>query len=158
MTAEAPTPPPGAATGAGAAGLGDTLHALGDQSKQSVRAALATGQALRALLAADLALARAALGRTLVFAVAASALAISTWLLLMAALVAGLRALGLPRAAALLLAALLGAVGAVVFGLAARRSLDDAGLQASRRQLARLFPEDDAGAGVDAAPGQEPPP
>lgn len=156
MTAEEPTPPPGAATGAGAAGLGETLHALGDQSRQGVRAALATGQALRALLAADLALARAALGRSLVFAVVATALAISTWLLLMAALVAGLRALGLSWTVALLLAALIGAIGAVVSGAVAWRCLDDAGLQASRRQLARLFPE--AGAADDAAEtsGQEP--
>lgn len=158
MTAERPTPPPDAATGAEAAGLGETLHALGDQSRQGVRAALATSQALRALLTADLALARAALGRSLVFAVTATALAISTWLLLMAALVAGLRALGLPWAAALLLAALIGAIGTLFFGLIARRSLDDAGLQASRRQLARLFPEADAAADAADTSGQEPNP
>lgn len=158
MTAEEPAPPPDAATEAAAAGLGEALHAFGDQSRQSVRAALATGQALRALLAADLALARVALGRSLVFAVTAAALAISSWLLLMAALVAGLRALGLPWAAALLLTALAGAAGAVAFGLAARRSLGDADLQASRRQLARLFPDPDANAAAGAAPGQEPRP
>jgi len=158
MTAEEPTPPSGAAKEAGAAGLGEALHALGDQSRQGVRAALATGRALRALLAADLALARAALGRSLVFAVAAAALAISTWLLLMAALVAGLRALGLSWAAALLLAALTGAIGAIVFGLAARRSLDDAGLQASRRQLARLFPEAGATDAAAETSAQEPKP
>lgn len=128
---------------ADSAGLGEALHALGDQSRQSLRAALASGQALRELLAADLALARAALGRSLVFAGTAAALGAAAWLLLLAAGVAGLRALGLPWAAALLIAAVVGAAGAMMCGLAARRSLAHADLQATRRQLARLFPVPD---------------
>lgn len=149
MAADAPNPPPAANGPADALGLGETLHALGDASKGSLHAALATGGALRGLLAADLALARAALGRTLILAITATALILSTWLLLMAAFVAGLRALGLPWAAALLVAAVVGGLGAAAFGLAAYRSLDDAGLQATRRQLARLFPDGD-GAATDA--------
>ena len=140
------------ATPADAPGLGEALHALGDQSQQSLRAALATGHALRGLLAADLALAKAAFGRSLVFAVTATALAISTWLLLLAALVAGLRALGLPWAAALLIAAAVGATGAVLSALAARRSIAHADLKATRRQLAALFPEPDSNTAASDTP------
>ncbi len=151
MTVDEPNPPEsGAETQTCAPGLGESLHTLGEASRDSLRAAQATGGALRDLLAADLALARAALGRTLALTIAATALAISTWLLLMAAFVAGLRALGLPWAASLLIAAVVGAVAAAAFGWAARRCLDDAGLQATRRQLARMIPESKAAAAASS--------
>lgn len=142
--ADEPIPPESEAQ-AGTPGLGEALHALGDQSRQSLPDALATGQALRALLAADLALARAAVGRALVFAATAAALGISAWMLLLAAVVAGLRAFGVAWGIALLVVAAIGAVGAVLCGLAVRRSLAHAGLDATRRQLARLLPETNPG-------------
>ncbi len=141
--------------------LGATLSALGDESRASVRAALAAGQALRALVAADLALARAALWRALIFAGVAAALGAAAWLLLLAAGVAGLRALGVPWAAALLIAAAVGAAGAIVSTFVARRCLGQSGLEATRRQLARLLrepktPPDSADAAPPPAAGDAP--
>lgn len=138
MTATDPRAP---ADADAAPGVTDALRALGEQARASARSARSTGQALRALVAADLALARTALGQAALLAGVALAFGVSTWLFLLAAGVAGLRALGLPWPLALLLAGLVGAAGTAIAATAAWRRLDHASLRASRRQLARLVPE-----------------
>ncbi len=138
--------PSGTASGTSDAGLGDTLRALGADGRASFDAALATGQALRELLAADLALARGALLHTLIWAGLALVLAGSAWLILMASLVAALQALGLSWLAATATAGGISLVAAVLAALAARRALQHADLHATRRQLAKLV----AGARTDS--------
>lgn len=123
-----------------APGIGETLDALGEGLRGSARSALASGLALRELVAADLALARGALARTLVFAGVAVALGGSSWLLLMAACVAGLHSLGLAWLPALLLAAALSIAGTYLAARTAMRYFEHTRLDATRRQLARLLP------------------
>ncbi|WP_256646142.1 phage holin family protein [Thermomonas paludicola] len=123
---------------AAAPDVGETLHALGEGARASARSALGTGRALRALVAADLALARSALARTLAFGGVAVALGGSSWLLLMAAFIAALRSTGLSWLAALLLAALVSSVGTLAAAWAAMRHFEHSGMHATRRQLAKL--------------------
>ncbi|MDE2407733.1 MAG: phage holin family protein [Xanthomonadaceae bacterium] len=120
-----------------AAALGDTLQQLGDDAHASVRATLGALQALRTLAVADVALARAALAHALVYGGLAIALGGSCWLLLMAALVAGLQQLGVSWLLALLLAAGLSLAGTLLAAWGAARQFRHTGLQATRRQLAQ---------------------
>ncbi|WP_374249720.1 phage holin family protein [Thermomonas sp.] len=126
-----------AANAAESAALGDTLQQLGEGARASAHASLAALLALRRLLAADLALAWAALGHGLVFAGLAIALGGAGWLLLMAALVAGLQQLGLSWLLALLVAATLSLAGTLAAAWAALRHFRHTHLQATRRQLAQ---------------------
>ncbi len=168
-----------ARAGAAAPDVGEALRLLGEDGRAGLRAARDTLQALRILVTADFALARGALARALVCACVAVAFGGSAWLLLMAALIAALQAAGLSWLMALLLAALLSIVVTALAALAAARYFDHTGMQASRRQFARLglgalddlmrgIDEDDAGAsakpapqadaGADRAPPREPQP
>ncbi len=111
--------------------------------KDTGRAALGAGndafKAFRILLAADVSLARSALGRTLAFTGAAIAFGGSCWLLLMAALVTWLaRGVGLSFPLALLLCALLSAIVTAGAAWQALRYFEHTRMQATRRQLARL--------------------
>ena len=127
---DAPRKPPG---------IDEAVRELGTAGRATLAAGRDTAQAFRALLAADIALARSALGRTLALAGVAIAFGASAWLLLMAALIVGLsRGLGMPWALALLLTALLSL--AVTAGAAwmAMRCFGHARLEATRRQLARF--------------------
>jgi hypothetical protein len=124
-----------------APGLGDTLDALRSEAQANVQSMHASLGALRDLVLADLALARAALAHTLVFAAIVVSLGVSAWLLLMALLVAALQALGLSWLVALLCAALLSLAGTVFAAIAAKRSFAHTGLHATRRQLAGLVPQ-----------------
>ncbi|MDO5505916.1 MAG: phage holin family protein [Pseudoxanthomonas suwonensis] len=119
--------------------LMESLRQLGDTGRAGFSATGDAFGALRALLAADVSLARSAFGRTLAFTGVAIAFGASAWLLLMAALIAFLALkLGLPWSLSLLLTGLLSAAVAAFGGIAAMRYFEHTRLQATRRQLARL--------------------
>ncbi len=113
-------------------------------------AAFDSGRAWRGLIAADLALARSALGRALAWVGVAIAFGASSWLLLMAALVSLLQRFGLSWLAALSIAALL-SLGVTAFaGWRAMVYFEHTRLDATRRQLARLGLGGHDGDGEDA--------
>lgn len=125
--------------------------------KHAGQAALGAGneafKAFRILLAADVSLARSALGRSLAFAGAAIVFGGSCWLLLMAALVTWLaRGLGLSFPLALLICALLSAAATGWAAWQAQRYFEHTRMQATRRQLARLG----IGELADTMPGPDP--
>ncbi|WP_240125547.1 phage holin family protein [Thermomonas alba] len=142
MAAGAPREPAGEAADAApadaAADVAASLHRLHVNARAVLGSARDHVKGLRLLLAADLALARAALIRTLVAVALAVIFGGSTWLLLMAALIAALRALGLSWLAALLACALLSLIATAACALAATHYLAHSRLRATRRQLARL--------------------
>ncbi len=157
------TTAPGAdRTGADAAspGVSQTLHRLGEEGRATLRAGRATLRALRVLLAADFALARAAATRAAVCVALAVTFGGSAWLLLMAALIAALQALGLSWLGALLLAALLSLAATAAAAWGAVRYFGHTGMQASRRQLSRLGLDalEDLLGGLDEAEAPAPPP
>ncbi|MFT4178788.1 MAG: phage holin family protein [Thermomonas sp.] len=122
----------------GTPGLREALHALGEDSRASLHAAGDTLKALRSLIAADFALARSALVRTLVFTAAAIAFGASAWLLLMAVSIAALQAAGLSWLAALLIAAALSIGLTIAAGILAMHHFAHTRMHATRRQLARF--------------------
>lgn len=146
MTVGEPNDAGGARAGAGkagaeagaTAGVADSLRALNAEGRASLRATRDALKALRLLVVADIALARAALVRALVGIALAVIFGGSAWLLLMAALIAALQALGLSWLTALLATALLSLAVTVASALAARRYFEHSSMRATRRQLARL--------------------
>lgn len=137
-----------------APGFEATLRGLREDARAGLKAAGDATKALRILVAADIALARSALGRTLAFTGIAIAFGASSWLLLMAALVAGLQAAGLSWTLALLAAALLSIAATAAAGFAAMRYFEHTRLKATRRQLARLGFGELAGFMPDAGDAQ----
>lgn len=136
---DAPQAEPSAQAGQGAApGIEDALRELGEEGRASLKAAREVGKALRILVAADISLARSALGRTLALAGVAIAFGASAWLLLMAALIVGMQSAGLSWLLSLLVAAALSIAVTVGAGMAAMRYFEHTRLQATRRQFARL--------------------
>lgn len=128
-------PPPAGA----APDLLESLRQLGDTGRASLGAAGDTAKALRSLVAADISLARSALGRALALMGVAVAFGGSAWLLLMATLIVFLnRSLGMPWSLALLLSATLSLVVTGWAGWLAVRYFEHTRMQATRRQLARL--------------------
>lgn len=120
-------------------GIAETFDELKDSGRATWTAGNDALKAFRILFAADVSLARSALGRMIAFMGVAVAFGASCWLLLMAALVTWLsRGLGLPFSGALLLCALLSA--AITGGSIwmAMRYFEHTRLKATRRQLARL--------------------
>ncbi|MFT3897204.1 MAG: phage holin family protein [Thermomonas sp.] len=119
--------------------LAEALKDLGATGRAGLSAAGDAAKALRILVAADISLARSALGRTLALTGVAIAFGASAWLLLMATLIVALsRGLGWPWPLSLLLTALL-SVGVTVFaGWRAMHYFEHTRLQATRRQFARL--------------------
>lgn len=132
-----PGPEPGG-EGGKAPGIDETLRELNAARRETLHGARSTVSALRELAAADFALARGALVRSLAWGAVAALLASSAWLLLTVALVAGLNALGMDWVWALLLVAL--AYLAVAGFCAWRMSgyLEHMDMRATRRQLSRL--------------------
>ena len=131
---------PGAPSGeaAPAPPLEESLRVIGDSGRASLGATADALRALRALVSADLAMARSAMGRALAWAGAAVVFGATGWLLATAACVALLQWLGLSWLASLSIAALL---NLAITGLAAWRTarfFDHMGLHATRRQLSRL--------------------
>jgi len=124
---EAPTP-----------GLEESLRQVGDAGKATLDSARDTGRALRRLVSADLALARSAFGRGLMWAGIAVVFGASSWLLLTGAIIALLQRLGLSWFQSLLFTAL---ASVAMTGLAVWRVsyfFDHTGMHATRRQLSRL--------------------
>lgn len=118
--------------------IADSVRELGAASRASVAAATDAAKALRSLLAADMALARSAMGRTITFAGLAVAFGASAWLLLVAALVLLLSQLGLSWMMALLVGAAISLAVTAYAGWRAAHYFDYTRLKATRRQLARL--------------------
>ncbi len=119
-------------------GIEDTLRGLRDDGRAGLKAASDAAKALRILVAADISLARSAFGRTLAFTGIAIAFGASSWLLLMAAMVAAMQVAGLSWMLALLIAAALSIGATAAAGYAATRYFEHTRLKATRRQLARL--------------------
>jgi len=118
--------------------LEESLRRVADAGREGLSAVADSTRAWRGLIAADLSLARSALGRALAWVGVAIAFGASSWLLLMAALVSLLQRFGLSWLAALSIAALL-SVGVTAFaGWRAVAYLEHTRLDATRRQLARL--------------------
>ena len=121
------------------ADLLEALRQIGATGRASLGASVDTAKAFRALVVADVSLARSAMGRTLALSGVAIAAGASAWLLLMTALVVFLRgAAQVSWVVALLLPALLSLVVAGIACWQAMRYFDHTRLQATRRQLARL--------------------
>lgn len=134
---DAPGPEPTAKPEA-APDLGEALHALGADGRAGLKAAGESLKALRILVAADISLARSAFGRTLAFTAVAIAFGCSSWLLLMAAMIAAMQAAGISWLVSLLIAALLSIGVTAAAGYAAMRYFEHTRLKATRRQFARL--------------------
>lgn len=133
--AEQPEPTPDAHA---APGLDEAWRELREEGRAGLKAATDVAKALRILVAADISLARSAFGRTLAFTAVAIAFGASSWLLLMAALIAAMQSAGLSWLLALLIAALLSVAVTAGAGYAAMRYFEHTRLQATRRQFARL--------------------
>lgn len=118
--------------------LGEALHALGADSRAGLKAASESLKALRILIAADFSLARSAFGRTLALTGVAIAFGASSWLLLMAALIAAMQTAGISWLVSLLVTAVLSIAVTAAAGIAAMRYFEHTRMQATRRQFARL--------------------
>jgi len=118
--------------------LAESLRDIGSTAKASLGAAADSARALRSLMAADLSLARSAMGRAVAFAGVAIAFGASAWLFLMATLVTLLHDVGLSWLMSMMIAA---GLSLIVTAYAAWRTMhyfEHTRLQATRRQLARL--------------------
>lgn len=119
--------------------LEESYRDIRDAGREGLSAAADTGRALRGLLAADLALARSALGRAMLWVSVAIVFGASSWLLLMATLIALLQGvLGWSWLASMSTAAGLSLVVTVVGVWQALRYFEHTRLSATRRQLRRL--------------------
>ncbi|MFC3551354.1 phage holin family protein [Lysobacter cavernae] len=118
--------------------LAESLRQIGANGRAGLGAAAGAARALRSLVAADLSLARSAFGRALAFVGVAIAFGASSWLLLVATLIAFLSSLGLSWFAAMLIGAALSLAVTAYAGWQAMRYFEHTRLQATRRQLARL--------------------
>jgi len=117
----------------------DAFHGVGAAGRSGFAAAKHAGEAFRALVAADIALARSALGRALAFTAVAIVFGVSAWLLLMAALVAVLAAAThWSWTLALTVVALANVAVTAWAGWRAIRYFEHTRMKATRRQLARL--------------------
>lgn len=119
--------------------IDEAYRDIADAGREGLSAALDTGRALRGLLIADLALARSALGRALLWVSVAIVFGASSWLLLMAALIALLQGLfGWSWLASMSTAAGLSLIVTGVGVWQALRYFEYTRLSATRRQLRRL--------------------
>lgn len=123
--------------------LDESVRRIGAAGRASFDSALDSGRALRRLVIADLALARSAFGRAMAWVGVAIVFGASAWLLVMAAMIALLKAFGWSWLASLAICALLSAIVAAVAAWRVSRFFDYTGLHATRRQLARLGIGDD---------------
>ncbi len=124
--------------------LEDSLRNVGKAGKEGVFSAISTARALRVLVLADFALARAALARAMVWMSVAAVFGVSSWLLLMGALIALLQRMGLSWLSSLSIAA---GLSLAVTALGIFKMLHYFGfsrMEATRRQLKALgFGDDD---------------
>ncbi|MDX1550256.1 MAG: phage holin family protein [Lysobacter spongiicola] len=129
-TGEEKTPPPD---------LIESMRQVGASGRASVGAAVDIAKALRKLVAADVSLARSAMGRTMVVGGLAGAFGVTSWLLVTSAIVLFLHGqIGFSWVLSLLLPALVNLVLAGIAGWIAMKYFEHTRLKATRRQLARL--------------------
>jgi hypothetical protein len=128
-----------AGDGSAAPDLGEAIRDVGAAARAGLSEAGNAAKAFRALVAADVSLARSAFGRAMALTGVAIVFGASCWLLLMGTLIVFLsRQVGLPLSAALLICALLSGAVTVWAAWQADRYFDHTRMQATRRQLARL--------------------
>ncbi len=127
-----------AAPDGAAPSIEESLRQFGNAGREGLDATLDAGRALRRLFFADLALARAALARALVWLTVAVAFGASAWLLLMGVVIALLQAMGWSWLASISFAALISLMVTGIGAWQALRYFEMSRLQATRRQLARL--------------------
>lgn len=119
-------------------GIGEAFETLGQTGRDSLDSAGDMGRAMRRLVAAEVAQARIVLARAAVWLAVAVAFGASAWLLLMAALISALHALGLSWLAATSISAAVSLLVAATGGWQALRYFEMARFEASRKQLAHL--------------------
>lgn len=121
-----------------ASSIEESLRSLGSAGKQGLGASVDALRALRRLFTADLALARVALARALVWLTVTVAFGSAAWLMLMGACIALLHHLGWSWLASLSFSALISLLIALAAAWQVRRYFEMSRLNATRRQLARL--------------------
>ena len=121
-----------------APGIDESVRQASAAWRATLSSARDTGRALRSLVAADLALARSATGRALAWVAVAIVFGASAWLLAMGALIALLQRLGWSWLQSLSVATVLSLGVTLVAIWRTGAHFDNAGMHATRRQLARL--------------------
>ena len=121
-----------------APGIDESVRQASAAGRATLSSARDTGRALRSLVAADLALARSATGRALAWVAVAIVFGASAWLLAMGALIALLQRLGWSWLQSLSVATVLSLGVTLVAIWRTGAHFDNAGMHATRRQLARL--------------------
>ena len=122
-----------------AAELLESFRQIADSGQAGLAAARDATKAMRALVAADVSLARSAFGRALAFTAVAIVAGVIAGFLLVGALVLGMsRGLGIPLWASLLLLGVLCALATAFAGWLAMHYFEHTRMKATRRQLARL--------------------
>jgi len=119
--------------------LKEDVSTLLDAGRTTAREYGAAGASFRKLVLSDIALARVALIRGLVFLLLATLMRGTAWVALICLIVVGLNTLGLHLLWALLIPLAASAGGAWYAWTVARRTLAFADLDATRRQLAAWF-------------------
>jgi len=119
--------------------LKEDVSTLLDAGRSTAREYGAAGASFRKLVLSDIALARVALIRGLVFLLLATLMGGTAWVALMCLVVVGLNTLGLHLLWALLIPLVASAGVAYYAWTIARRTLAFADLDATRRQLAAWF-------------------
>ncbi|MCC4594533.1 phage holin family protein [Xanthomonas campestris pv. phormiicola] len=118
--------------------LEQSFREFGQAGREGLTATLQASRALRKLVVADLALARAALARALVWLTIAVSFGASAWMLLMGALIAVLQRLGWSWLASISATAAFSLVVTALGAWQALRYFEMSKLDATRRQLAKL--------------------
>lgn len=118
--------------------LEQSFREFGHAGREGLNATLEASRALRKLVVADLALARAALARALVWLTVAVSFGASAWMLLMGALIAVLQRLGWSWLASISATAAFSLVVTALGAWQALRYFEMSKLDATRRQLAKL--------------------
>lgn len=128
--------------GAPPPGIGEAFGTLGQAGRESVASGRDMTRAMRRLVAAEVAQARIVLARAAVWLAIAVAFGASAWLLLMAALIAGLHALGLSWLASTSISALVSLLVAAIGAWQTLRYFEMARFESTRKQLAHLSRHD----------------
>lgn len=135
--------------------LEDSLRRVGKAGKEGLSSAVSTARALRTLMLAEFALARVALARAMVWMSVAAVFGVSSWLLLMGALIALLQRMGLSWLASLSIAA---GLSVAVTGFSVFKMLhyfNFTHMEATRRQLKALGLGDDEEINKDKDAGKD---
>lgn len=140
--------------------LDESVRRVTAAGRETLAAGRDTARALRRLIRADLALARAAVIRSMAWLAFTVVFGVSAWLLAVALLVTALHAFGLSWLAATGIAGAICLAATAVAGWRTAVYLDHAGMHATRRQLARmglLKDEEEDGDGGDGGAQREAP-